>query len=169
MSHAIHTGPQTRWLTIEYLIINQFAANDSPSCMFAPQNFAFFPPPPEYSKSNSYRIAEKRTQMSHAIHTGPQTRWLTIEYLIINQFAANNSRVVQAKHAPSRCEPTCHCPPRGALIPRAFSASAICRSEVPRYVEFAAPFIASLVEIGLIVRAIVIELRSVWLDSVACR
>jgi hypothetical protein len=25
---------------------------------------------------------------------------------------------------------TCHCPPRGALIPRAFRASAICRSDV---------------------------------------
>ena len=29
-----------------------------------------------------------------------------------------------------RTEVACHCPPRGALIPRAFRASAICRSDV---------------------------------------
>ena len=42
-----------------------------------------------------------------------------------------HTSLAQAKHAPSRCEPTCHCPPRGALIPRAFSASAICRTKCP--------------------------------------
>ena len=34
-----------------------------------------------------------------------------------------------------RTEVACHCPPRGALIPRAFRASAICRSDVARCAE----------------------------------
>jgi hypothetical protein len=37
----------------------------------------------------------------------------------------------QANHAPSRYEPRLrHCPPRGALIPRAFRASAICPGDI---------------------------------------
>jgi hypothetical protein len=40
------------------------------------------------------------------------------------------SAQAKARAITLRTEVACHCPPRGALIPRAFRASAICHSDV---------------------------------------